>query len=393
MAFVDYLRSIMLDTDQSSNNVTVEEGIDCRETNSRFFSLLNHESRLNIIISKTSTTIISCKLNDHEIVVGQRQYNQAHETWALGDRPFQKIELLSWNCHVRGAELLLSVQNGTSSMMYELTRHNELNNIVKLKSINLQQQAVYFNLNNAKEKLPINGHTLVVRCNGNMNRIQVQQTRLLCQCNKRSSVLPQSLIGDVPFELVQHDASSSMGDNTNISDDDLIVCDAIFSLESTCAFDYIQVQLGYNNRALLFELKASPASSSRQSGASNQISSVSSSTTMNPTQPSQQPYDLQSQLFSQYVPSSSIGSSNAPSNSLLADINYSENKWFRDPADAPSTSCQPNDNSNPPSNITLPSSLSHPATNLRIRIRVTNFGVCIMPLMMTNYSCVYRFIW
>lgn len=304
--------------------VTVEEGMDCRDANMRFFSMINRISNLNITLS-ISSVMLSCKFDKHEIIVDQKRLNQTHETWALGDRPYQKFNALMWNCHVRGAELLLSTSNGASTILYELTRFNELTSNVKLKSIHLQQQPIYFNLNDAKTKAPIDGHTLLVQCNGNLNKIQVQNTKLLCQCNKKSSILPQSLIGDVPFELVRHESSmslysnadnnvtnSSLPNSAGINEDDLIVCDAIFSVESNCPLDLIRIELRYKFRAVVLEIR-SFANQTGTSDASNQQqkTNVSSST---------------------------------------------------------------------------------PKT-LRVRVRVTNFGVCIMPIMMTEYNCRYRFNW
>lgn len=337
--------------EDAPNIITVEEGMDCRQANSRFFSLSNHETHLNVVISKTAG-IVSCKLGEHEILVDQSLYDQTHETWAIGDRPFQRINALPWNCHVRGAELLLTSSNGTSSIMYELTKFNELNSIVKLKSIHLQHQVAYFNLNNAKQKTPIDGHLLVVQCNGNMNRIQFQDTKLLCQCNKKSSVLPQSLIGDIPFELVQRDAGISPSNNNETknnnttpssgTEDDIIICDAIFSLESTCPLDVLQVKLSYNEKALLFESRSSSSgltATTSGSSSNNQNANVSSTTQQ--------------------------------SSSGLPHVKREKGEHVSEASSAiPQTS-----------------------TILRVRVRVTNFGICIMPLMMTNYTSMYRFNW
>lgn len=329
------------------NTITVEEGMDCRDANSRFFSLTNLDTHLNIIISKVAG-IVSCKLDEHEVVVDPSLYNQTHDTWAVGDRPLQRINSLSWNCHVRGAELLLTSANGTSSIMYELSKFNELNSIVKLKSIHLQHQVAYFNLNNAKHKTPIDGHTLVVQCNGNMNRIQFQDTKLLCQCNKKSSILPQSLIGDIPLELVQRDAGASQNNevknttSTTTTEDDIIICDAIYSLESTCPMDVLQVQLRYNQRTLLFETRSS---------SSNLPTATNSSTSQNQN--------------------TNVSSTTQHTSTVSAQIKREKG--------------EPVSESN--------SAVSQTSTILRVRIRVTNFGICIMPTMMTNYACMYRFIW
>lgn len=345
---MDPLRNMMMSEQQKQlpSTITIEEGMDCRDANSRFFNLVNQETHLNVIISKVAR-IISCKLNDHEIVVDPDLYHQSHETWAIGDRPFQRINSLSWNCHVRGAELLLTSANGTSSILYELSKFNELNSIVKLKSIHMQHQVTYFNLNDAKNKASIDGHTLVVQCNGNMNRIQFQDTKLLCQCNKKSSVLPQSLIGDIPFELVQRDVGISQNNgDKNITtsnlgnEDDIIICDAIYSLESTCPLDVLQLQLRYNQRALLFETRSSSSSLQTNTPSSSNQNTCVTSTTQH-------------------------------TSNVLPNIKREKGEPVSE-----STSVLP-----------------QTSTILRVRVRVTNFGICIMPVMMTNYTCMYRFIW
>lgn len=439
---MDPLRKILMTNNgpkyrnkQQADLITVEEGIDCREANSRFFSLLNHESRLNIIISK-NCSFISCKLAGHEIVIDQRQYNQLHETWAISDRPYQRMSSLPWNCHVRGGELLLSTSNNSSSIMYELTKFNELNSLVKLKSIHLQHQVTYFNLNNAKEKVPVDGHTLVVQCNGNMSRIQVQNTKLLCQCNRKASILAQSLIGDIPFELVRHDASISSNtcnqqqqQQPNIptnsgNDDDLIVCDSIFSIEATCPLDCLRVKLQYNERSLLFEAR-STAQSSLPTSSNNVTSSTQKGAKLFQTNNKINNNDLHHQPNHQTQQASS--SSNEPpsiSGDLQADSNadfkFQDNQWLSSLMDSGQQCClaqstrqqqptttygvaggqkgQLDTSTNDQPVPQLPTSLSsstpqHPATILRARVRVTNFGVCIMPLMMTNYACTYRFTW
>lgn len=51
----------------------------------------------------------------------------------------------------------------------------------------------------------------------------------------------------------------------------------------------------------------------------------------------------------------------------------------------------------PPLTLSVPTDMAnattHPSTILRLRVRVTNFGVSILPYMMTNYSCTYKFSW
>lgn len=404
--------------DQSS--IIVEEGFDCR-SNSRFFNLINRQTKLDIIVSKSSS-IISCKLDGHEIVLNSRQYNQTHETWAIGERPYQKICSILWSCHVRGAELFLS--NGPSSIMYELTRLNELNSLVKLKSIHLQPKATYFNLNNAREKVPIDGHTLIVQCNGNMSRIQVQSTKLLCQCNRKASILPQSLVGDIPFELVQHDASMSLNLSNHEelqanlgTEDDKIVCDAIFSIESTSALDFLSVKLQYHSRSLVFEVRAVTSASSASSNSNNTShnnnnasvsSSTASTTSTTPTDTTRmtQSDDLAQNYQTQQASSSSSSCGDgwqsasqvtSESRSTTNDGNDSKHsspgKWLSSFVEQPSTSCKASQSSSNATNSSGITSNSHQSTILRARVRVTNFGVCIMPLMMTNYSCKYRFSW
>lgn len=392
-------------SDQSSD-ITVEEGIDCREADSRFFSLLNTKNRLNIIVSN-SASLISCKLDEHEIVVHPRLYNQSHEAWAIGDRPYQKFSSLLWNCHVRGTELLLSTSNGSSSIMFELTLHNELNSIVKLKSIFLQNQVTYFNLNNAKERASIDGHSLVVQCNGKSNRIHFQATKLLCRCNRQSPVLPKSFIGDVPFELVRYNFDYNVNHQDDPgTEDDFIVCDSIFYLEATSPLDFLKVQLQYQNRIVLFEVRMSPIPTGPNLAAMDQSASVSSSTTM-PVSNKLSAKAQFSDLRNNHAPADFIKpvsmidligrdeklegqqeTGSAPNSSILdsPSTSSSEAMNIRTP-DTNNNNNQLNTNSTSSTKGTVPSTI------LRARVRITNFGICVMPLMMTNYSCTYRFSW
>lgn len=382
------------------NVVTVEEAIDCRRGNSRFFSLINHESGLNVIISRDSS-IISFNLEGQEIAVDKSLYNQTHEAWAIADKSYQKLTALPWNCHVRGSELILSASNGASSIIYELNRHNELNNIVKLKNIHLQHQVTYFNLNNAKVKTPIDGHTIIVRCNGNMNRIQIQHTKLLCQCNKISSILPQSLVGDIPFELRQN-ASGNSSETT--SEDDLIVCDAIFSLEATCSLDFLQAHLQFNNRILVFEVRSCITTA----GLSTNRSSAKI-----PVQV--QPVDVKPKDINFYYQQKKlkVSSNNSQIEDPLKDVNpiviktepvdNLSNQMSASSADikpviinstnGPQSTSTSMEDIKTNSNINCHENRAHSSTTLRIRIRVTNFGACLMPYMMTNYTSTYRFAW
>lgn len=439
---MDPVRDMMLTGDTSSrlnDVISLEEGMDCRELNSRFFSLLNRESQLNIIVSKTSS-LISCKLGGQEIVVDQRVYRQSHETWAISDRPYQKIDSLPWNCHVRGAELILSTSNGSSSIMYELNRQNQLNSIVKLKSIHLQSQVTYFNLKNAKQKVSIDGHTLLVQCNGNTNRIQVQPTKLLCPCNKKSTLLPQSLIGDIPCQLVQHHYNSTIEEPQSdvngqknqqhiAADDDIIVCDTIFSLESTCSLDVLKVKLKYANKTLIFETRSNQSGLLNGSSSANASTSVTSSFPNNNNNSARKSkmqkldssnthrcsnpnlnVDIEPQTCNREMESTSQPEVvdnhssrldrlwfSSSSNDVKPLVNFTENCQSNITQPTTSSSKDTNgtqDNSGAvfrTSKSTL--SRSHPTTILRIRVRVTNFGVCIMPIMMTNYTCSYQFVW
>lgn len=394
------------DHPDQSGDITVEEGIDCREADSRFFSLLNTKNGLNIIVSN-SASWISCKLDEHEIVVNPRLYNQTHETWAIGDRPYQKFNSLTWNCHVRGTELLLSTSNGSSSIMYELTPYNELNSIVKLKSIFLQNQVTYFNLNNARIRTPIDGHSIVVQCSGNMNRIKFQDTKLLCRCNRRSPVLPKSFIGDIPYELVRHHPDYNVNPQDDMgTEDDFIVCDSIFYLEATSPLDYLKVQLQYQNWIMLFEVRMSPIPGGSNPTSVDQSAGVSSSTNA-PISSKQSSKAQFSDLRNNHAPADFIRpvsimnfvndgpqppaeqeeAGSAAQSSLLESPSTSNSGTTN--ARTPDT----NNNNTPILNSSLSSKGAVPSTILRARVRITNYGICVMPLMMTNYSCTYRFSW
>lgn len=404
---MDPLRSMIMtrDNPDQASYITVEEAIDCRATDSRFFSLLNTMNRLNIILSN-SASLISCTLDGQDIVVDPRLYNQTHETWAIGDRPYQKFSSLPWFCHVRGTELLMSTSNGSSSIMFELTPFNELNSRVKLKSIFLQNQVTYLNLNNAREKTPIDGHSLVVQCNGNFNRIKYQATKLLCRCNRRSSVLPKSFIGDIPFQLVRHNIDCSTNDSQDDlgTEDDFILCDSIFYLEATCPLDFLKVQLQFQNRVVLFEVRMSTTTGNPNSTTAGQSASVSSSTTV-AAQSRQSSKAQSSDLRMNHAPADFIqppSMINFASDSNVQLIGHDEQHESDKPnstiSETPSTSSgettcvkQPDTNNNTSSSI--PTKSAVPNTILRARVRITNFGICIMPLMMTSYNCTYRFSW
>lgn len=394
-------------------SITVEEGIDCREADSRFFNLCDRETGLNIIISKNSS-ILSCKIQDHELVVGQRSTSsgQAQEnTWALGDRPFLRMAALAWNCHVRGAELLLSASNGCSSMVYELNSYNELNVVAKLKSPHLQHQVTYFNLNNAKEKAPIDGHSLIVQCNGNLNRIQVQETKLLNCADSSLLIPPRALVANLPFDLLSRDLATSNSSwahlerlNTSAGSSEDAICDAIYSIESSSQLDFLNVKLQYNRRSLTFIVR----STSQQAATGNLANhlpppqtSVSSSTGASQITSS-------SKRLSRRTPDQPCLLTEQAGSPTHSDASQRLNHCPVQPSPdelsiaSSSSTCSNSHsrvNSDPvqqldSSSITqTSSSIVQPTTTLRVRVRVTNFGVCIMPLMMLNYACTYRFAW
>ena len=389
---IDPIASLfMRQYDQATQNdistiITVEEAIDCRNSNSRFFSLMNHETQLNIIINDNST-ITSCKLDGHEIVVDKNLYNETHETWAIGERPYQKLSSLQWNSHVRGSELILSSStNNTNlphtSLYYELNSANELNCAAKLKTIHLQHQVFYFNLRKATScRQLIDGHTIVVRCNGNMNRIQVQPTKLLCHCNKAATILAQSLVGDIPFELMPHPE--------NPNSDDAIICDAIYSLESTCNLDYLQVKLQYQNRELEFEVRSVKSITPVVNNNNQNSNGVSSS--------SHQlfksfPTDLK-QLSASLLGESSTNPSRSEDLCASSSSSQAAPKLKQETLDPSSSDLSKNLFNRSSLTTSQPDQApnSHPVTMLRIRVRITNFGVSIMPFMMINYTCTYRF--
>lgn len=402
-AMIDPFVSLFMPQDEqpAPSPISVEEAIDCRDSNSRFFNLINRDSQLSIIINDNST-LTSCQLAGQQIVLDRAAYNETHETWALGDRPYQKLSSQPWSSHVRGSELILTSltnsNNPHTSLYFELTLANELNCIAKLKSIHLQHQVFYFNLNlgfRLGTRPMVDGHTIVVRCNGSLNRIQAQPTKLLCHCNKSAPLLPKSFIGDIPYELVSRSrikressttTASQQHDQHDQNEDNFILCDAIFSLESTCNLDYLQAQLQFQNRAVVFEVRSVRSSinpsnttnSNHQANCTNSNSNVSSSTHQQLHQ--HLPNDLK--LANVFAPPLLAGladdsgvatssSSSVPTRPKLEPVEQS-------------TSSTTNNN-----NVMQ----SHPSTILRIRVRVTNFGVCLMPLMMTNYTSTWRFSW
>lgn len=338
--------------------IIVEEAMDCRQANLRFFNLVNQETHLNVTISQASN-IVGCSIDGREIVVNDRLCGLNDlESWALCDKALVKMTNLPWGCHVRGSELILTVPNGFPSMTYELNDRNELHSFVKVRGTNMQNKVTYFNLNNTKELTPIDGHTISVQCNGNLNRIQVQDTKLLHPC--KSSVLPKTLLGDIPFQLVHHDAGASCNGqrNSNLTQDDLIVCDAIFSLKALSSLDCLSVRLQYGNRVVQVEVN-----SLNHRHDTNQIQSNPSTSKMR-NEPR----------------TSNIGTGQADSMNMSHSTKQTTNEL---PASTSSTIDQSLSNSNQDSE----------AVTIRVRVRITNFGVCILPLMMKNYHTKYSFFW
>ena len=290
--------------------ISIEEGMDCRDSTNRFFFLKNQRTRLQITISKSSI-ISSCTMDSHEIILDNRQLRQRHDSWAIGERPTQKMSNQTWVCHVRETDLHLNSAHG--SIVYQLNHYNELGMQARLRSPQLQQPVIYFNLKNAKRREPIDGHTLCVQSSDSSIRLESSTTQLLCQCNRSSSIIPQSLIGDVPFELVRND-NVQLAELSNPDEDDILITDAIFSLEARSKTDYIMAQLQYGSRGLQVELR-----------------------------PIVQGFPV----------------ANIPTTSTIPQ-----------PAESQQLAI----------------------STLKLRVRITNYGVCLMPVMMSNYYIVYKFL-
>lgn len=434
--------SRMANQESGPNSIRVEESIDCRSpSNSRLFLMKNLDTVLDITINQNST-ITSCRLDGHEIIVNPRLLQQRHDTWAQNIPSLiansdtnertnstttyrhhaisHRVQTFPWNSHVRGSELILSTSNNSSSILYELTSYNELINTVKLKTIHAQHQPIYFNLNDAKEKESIEGHTMSIQCNGNINRIQVQQTNLVCNCNTFSSMSPRSFIREVPVEIVAHNGLNPITlqpiDNiSKINDDDLIICDAIFSLESTCSLDVLIVQLQYQRRKLVIELRCNQVVSSQSQSTPSSSSSlptshssdrVSSSTTTLTSQKSRGSTSesksvSQINIDSRHMPVASEVTSPGDSMQRESTQEGSSSKGVKSDSLSDVQANEPSDSSHDnkrtklsraQNNTDPPAYLSHNAT-LRLRVRVTNFGVCIVPFQMSQYTCSYKFSW
>lgn len=314
--------------------VIIEEAMDCRDAKMRYFRHTIVKNHISLILSKNSV-LTSCQLHGHEIVIEESQCKHKHETWAISDRPLHKMNAMTWNCHVRGNELHLTSNNGT--IIYQLHTSNELRMQTKLKSIYFQQPVIYFNLNNAKLKVPIDGHKLLIQCNGSLSRIETTNATLRCQCNTKASIIAKSLIGEVPLELLRNctplnelaNANNQQTANDTLckltpDEDDLIVTDAIFSLESTSQNDYLRAQLQFGMRGIQIDVR--PSQGINQNNNTNQNNANNSSNN-----------------------NTTGGASNQQKQSVT--------------------------------------------TILRLRVRVTNFGVCIMPIMMSNFCVSYKFYW
>lgn len=416
----DPLRQLVANRDDNSAQddvISVEEAIDCRLANSRFFSLVNNKSLLNVIIA-TDSSITSVNIGGYETVVKKDYYNELHETWAIGEKPYQRLTNLNWNSHVRGSELVLSSLSGnsvSSSLIYDLTRQNELNCLAKLKNIHLQHKVQYFNLNPASStsRTAIDGHMIAIRCNAGFHRIQTRMTKLLCQCNNSSPVSPQSLIGDIPYELRQYQTTETSTSSTqNNLGDDFIVCDAIYSLESTCTLDFLQAHLQYGNRILVFEIQSvkSTTNAGQSRGLSsnggifnnyslNNVTSSTRATSLGYNSPNDLMFynhmiytKLESEDGSYLATSSTTTTANEHQGESLAGVNQDRVKLEQ--LDHVSNNNRP---LLPPIPVSSPTDLAkatdHACTMLRLRVRITNFGICIMPYMMTNYIFTYKFAW
>lgn len=416
------------------NSIRVEESIDCREpSNSRLFLLKNLDTALDITINQNST-ITSCRLEAHEIIVDPRSLHQRHEAWAQNIPSIvdanertnissnhrhhainHKVQAFPWNSHVRGSELVLSTSNNSSSILYELTSYNELISTVKLKTMYAQHQPIYFNLNDAKEKAPIDGHTMLIQCNGNINRIQVQQTNLSCNCNSFSSMSPRSFIREIPVEIFSHNGLNPITlqpieDINKINDDDLIICDAIYSLDSTCPLDMLQVQLQFQLRKLVIELRCNqiglqqqPTSSSAPPQTTERVSSSTAISTSSTDQKLASHYKSAFNLShgvpvtsEATSPSACCQESSTQDESPTRDVkpNLVGTIGARDPSahDSKRTKLPTSQSTRTQNNTDSPAYLNH-NTTLRLRIRVTNFGVCVVPFQMSHYSCSYKFSW
>lgn len=270
------------------------------------------------------------------------QHQHHHETWAHGDRPAQPLYNQFWISHVRGSELILSTLNATNSISYQLNRNDELITITRLRSPYLQHQVHYFNLNSTAEKTSIDGHTFHIKSSDNRN-LTVSNTRTQCDCMKDSPLLPKSFIGDIPHVIVC---------DTQNTKDDIIICDAIFTLESIDKSSSITAHLQYEDRCMRLELKPTIINLQNTSSA-NQASSNACSSIVAPSN-----QVVQSGSSSLAVPP------NSPNQQQLVDSS----------------------NMNVNNNQSVAS-----IDSLKLRVRITSFGACLIPIMMSSYTCSYKF--
>lgn len=348
------------DDDQDQKLITVEEAIDCRKANSRYFNLINQSTQLGITVSQSSS-IIGCQLDGSEIIVSEHLLqNHDLEAWAISEKALMKSCNLPWTCHVRGSELLFTIPNG-SSVTYDMTNYNEVKTIFRLKTANIQNKVSYFNLRGANDLLPIDGHTILVQCNGNLNRIDVKETKL--SRPHRSTILARSLIGDIPFQVTS-DNSGQTQDNgeterNSKSQPNDIICDAIFSLEANSHLDHLSFQIQYSNRAVRIEV-GSYYNRIETNQAS--VSSTSSRAKQNLVE---------------------LGVNPRKASTLTESIQMNEPPQHEEPSGSNSRTGSKAISPNP----------DEMSTTLKVRVRITNFGICILPLMMKNYHCKYRFEW
>lgn len=375
------------------DGISVEEGLDTRRNYLRYFSLQNPGNRFNIIISK-SASILGCLLDGREIVVDTRLYHEQHETGAISDRLMQKVSSLQWNCHVRGKELILSAPNGSSNISYSLSPQSQLTSKVKLKSIHLQHQVMYFNLKTATERSDIDGHFLQVYTNSHLNSIQNQHTRLLCQCNTRSTILPESLISQ-PY-LLQRNSTVNLHQEGQVKiedcirEDDVIVCDAIFSLQTTQPSEVLGVKLSFAQRELNITVQ-----SAQQASTSSENSSRVNNTGNGHNNTSNLRHSIVTATSSSGTGSTASATTPGGDCDVENTINLQQQQQALGGSNQDTTSNSEASASQQAQQSSSNNSGAKASTTtvLRVRVRITNYGICILPHMMTNYLCKYKFAW
>ena len=150
-------------------------------------------------------------------------------------------------------------------------------------------------------------------------------------------MLPKSFIGDIPHVIVC---------DTQNTKDDIIICDAIFTLESIDKSSSITAHLQYEDRCLRLELKPT-ITSHQNNSSSSQTSSACSSIVQ------------------------------ASNQIVQPDASSSQQQ----PVDSSNVSVSSNTNSHPVISI----------DSLKLRVRITSYGACLIPIMMTSYTCSYKF--